>query len=283
MRERWHGDGILRFGYQNARGVGVHRGLDAATEINMMQEMGVNAQGLGECNKPWTDGNKSLYDHIMGIIFENPRTIYSSAPLTTLQNKYQRGGTLLSLVGTLAGRVKRMEGDPCGRYCWASVMGKRDEGILIVSGYRVCQDSTSNAGPFTAYQQQCTFMREAGQSNPNPRRQFFKDLLAVIGSQREKGYRPIIMLDANGDWNRKDTDFRDFLRKSNLVDAFYEKFRESPRTYMYSKNRLDYILVDRALCSAITAIGYCGTHSGAHSDPVYAYMDMDEERLLGGL
>ena len=126
-------------------------------------------------------------------------------------------------------------------------------------------------------------MREAGQSNPNPRRQFFKDLLAVIGSQREKGYRPIIMLDANGDWNRKDTDFRDFLRKSNLVDAFYEKFRESPRTYMYSKNRLDYILVDRALCSAITAIGYCGTHSGAHSDPVYAYMDMDEERLLGGL
>ena len=52
---------------------------------------------------------------------------------------------------------------------------------------------------------------------------------------------------------------------------------------MYSKNRLDYILVDRALCPAISAIGYCGMHSGAHTDHVYAYMDMDEEQLLGGI
>ena len=80
--------------------------------------MGINVQGLEECNKPWTTGNKSLYNHIMGTVFENPRTLNFYALLAVIMSTSQQGGTLLSLVFTMAGRVKRMEGDPWGQYCW---------------------------------------------------------------------------------------------------------------------------------------------------------------------
>lgn len=80
-------------------------------------------------------------------------------------------------------------------------------------------------------------MRAAGiLQNLNPRRRFFTDLLWQIKKQRELGFRPIIMLDANGDWNDNDSDFRDFLSDANLVNIFHHKFGMSPRTYMFSDN-----------------------------------------------
>ena len=69
MPERINGDGIIRYGYQNIRGSEMNRGLQLATEVDMMADLGVNVQGLSEANKPWTEENKSHYDHMMGTLF----------------------------------------------------------------------------------------------------------------------------------------------------------------------------------------------------------------------
>lgn len=276
--ERIDGDGITRFGFQNIRGSDLNSGLEVATEIDMMLELEVDVQGLAECNRPWTSSNKATYNHMMASIFNNPRTIYSSAPTTRHDQLRQQGGTLLSLTGTTAGRIKDSGSDKWGRFSWTTMYGKRDEGISVFSCYRCCQSTT---GPYTVYQQQYTLMREEGHLNPNPRRQFFIDLQTTIDRQRSKGFRPIVMLDANGDWRDQDKDFKDFLTKSNLADVFFERFQDSPRTYLYSDNRLDYILVDKALLPAVQRVGYLGTHEGADTDHVYSFLDMDEKTLFG--
>ena len=94
------------------------------------------------------------------------------------------------------------------------------------------------------------------------------------------------MLDANGDINHPKTPDRgmqEFIQKTNLIDAYHQKFHNSPRTYMWGTKRLDYILVDPALTQAIERIGYLGTHEGAETDHVYAYMDLNDKVANQGI
>ena len=106
MKEQTEDDGIIRYGYRNIRGSYLEHSLETATEINMMLELGTNVQGLSEINGPWTKENKSHYDHMMSSLFDNPRTVYSSAPSAIPSRRYQHGGTLLSLTGSVAGQIK---------------------------------------------------------------------------------------------------------------------------------------------------------------------------------
>ena len=133
---------------------------------------------------------------------------------------------------------------------------------------------------------QYTSLRAKGVSNPNPRKQFLHDILTVIRAQRSKGFRPILMMDAHGDYTsekQRDKDLGRFISEAGLVDPLWEKLGYSPRTYTRGRRRLDYILMDRGLCPSIKAIGNLGTHEAADSDHVLLYVDFDERRLFSGL
>ena len=179
LTERQHGDGFTRFGFQNIRGTSIDSGFEIATEIDTMLTLGTDIQGLSETNKPWTPSNRWKYDFMMDAVFNQAKTIYSSTP-SDHQCKYQPGGNLLSITGDSVTRTTQMGNDKMGRFSWATMRGKRDEGILIISAYRVCQDANSRAGAFTAYQQQCTMLREAGHARPNPRKQILTTIQALI-------------------------------------------------------------------------------------------------------
>ncbi|KAL7532253.1 hypothetical protein ACHAXR_004517 [Thalassiosira sp. AJA248-18] len=102
-------------------------------------------------------------------------------------------------------------------------------------------------------------MREAGMKRPNPRKQFLKDVLALIQAIRAIGFRPILMMEANGDYMHEkdpDKDFVAFIREVGLVDHYHNQFPGSIRTYMFGTKRLDYILLDPGLVGAIKVIGY---------------------------
>ena len=151
----------------------------------------------------------------------------------------------------------------------------------MITAYRVCQEKGS-----PAYQQQYTLMRQAGISDPNPRQHVLDAIRTLIQEHRAKGYRPIVMMDANGDYRTDRTPDRalaTFITNSNLSDPFYEKFTTSPRTFLYGSKRLDYIFMDPALILSIRNIGYLGTHMGADSDHCLAYVDFDEKQLFAGL
>ena len=283
--DRTEGDGILRVGSQNCRGTDVDKGMEVATEVDTMFELGSDVQGLSETNKPWTSGNKYKYDFMMQAMFGLSKTVYSSTS-THHKSKYQPGGNLLAFAGNATGRIKETGSDKWNRFCWACLRGQRDEGVAFIQAYRVCHERNSNAGPFTAYQREFTAMKEAGYKKPNPRKQILKDLLKLIQSLRSKGYRPVLMMDANGDYNSAtdpDEDLRKFISEANLVDHYYEKFKDSPRTFIRGSKRLDYHLFDPGVVSSILRIGYLGTHEGADTDHVYGYCDFDSKKLFQGV
>ena len=251
-----------------------------------MHDLGIDIMGMSETNCPWTPTTKVEYDLFMKEVFGPTQTLYSSAPATSESN-YQPGGTLLTVHGRTTGRIAASGTDPWGRFCWAQLRGRRDEGIVIICAYRVCQSQSVNtAGPFTAYQQQYTLMREAGLVAPDPRQQLLKDLSTLISSQRAEGFRPILMMDANGDYKaetNRDKPLENFLEDNNLGDPFYDKFRVNPLTFAYGSRRIDYIFADPAYISAIQKVGCLGTHEGAFSDHCLAYIDVDERKLFRGI
>ena len=284
LRDREESDTFIRIAFQNIRGI--TRNEDIPTEIEAMQELGIDIMGMSETNCPWTPKTRVEYDLVMKEAFGPSRTLYSSAP-TTNDSTYQPGGTLLTVNGRTTGRVAKTGTDPWGRFCWAQLRGRRDEGVVVICAYRVCQSQTiQTAGPFTAYRQQYTLMRDAGIVAPDPRQQLLTDLSILIETQRAEGYRPIVMMDANGDYKAttsRDTALERFTVDNALADPYYEKFHSSPRTYAYGMRRIDYILADPACIPAIQCVGYLGTHQGAYSDHCLAYIDVDEQQLFRGI
>lgn len=187
--------------------------------------------------------------------------------------------------GKTTGRIAKSGADPWGRFCWTQLRGRRDEGITIICAYRVCQ-STQTAGPYTAYQQQYTLKRDAGVVAPNPRQQLLTDLTTLIENQRSKGYCPILLMDANGDYKaatNQDKALERFLEDNNLIDPYSDKFQSNPCTYAYGMSRIDYIFTDPACTPAIQSVGYLGTHQGAFSDHCLAFIDVDERKLFQGI
>ena len=148
LREREDSDDYIRIAFQNIRGI--TRNEDIPSEIDAMHALGIDIMGMSETNCPWTPTTKVEYDLFMKEVFGPSRTLYSSAPATSDSN-YQPGGTLLTVHGKTTGRLAASGTDPWGRFCWAQLRGRRDEGIVIICAYRVCQSQSVNtAGPFTA-------------------------------------------------------------------------------------------------------------------------------------
>jgi hypothetical protein len=173
MVARREKDGIHRMGYQNIRGTTLNGGLEIPAELDVMKELGIDTQGMSEINKPWSVGNKWRYEMMMDIMFRSSKSAYSSAPAAH-DCQTLPGGNLLTLVGNGTGRAQKAEGDKWGRFCWQTMQGARDKGIIVITAYRVCQEASDNPGPYTAYTQQYTAMREAGVAKPNPKKQILK-------------------------------------------------------------------------------------------------------------
>ena len=282
QQPRRNDDGVIRFGFQNTNTIKHPRSNYIPQEIQVVEDLGIDVCGFVETNRPWTTQNKEIYDINMRNIFGNQTsTIYASIPAVH-DTKFQPGGVLQTINGCAVGRIAASGVDKYGRFAWQTLNGSRDEGIVVITAYRVCQTRVGDCGPNTAFMQQYTAMVKDGRSKPYPRQQILTDLLKLIREKREAGFRPILMLDANGS-TFSDEKFRTFQQEALLEDPYYSKFHEMPATYMRGRKRLDYILMDAGLLSAVRELGYLGTHQAVpDSDHSMAWVDFDERELFRG-
>ena len=61
---------------------------------------------------------------------------------------------MIGISGKWASRERARGSDELGRWSWITLKGKKDKMIRVYSVYRVSQDSPSQAGVLTAFQQQ---------------------------------------------------------------------------------------------------------------------------------
>ena len=274
----------LRIAFQNIHGTTDLRGYAVPSEVEALEELEIDIMGMAETNRPWSPQQKATYDAYMTKRFRSSKTLYTAAPAMGYETQYQPGGNLLTANGEITSRINGSGTDKMGRFCWFTLQGKRDEGVLVIVAYRVCQDKGQHPGPNTSYQRQYVAMREAGVQDPNPRKQILSDIGSLIQDKREQGYRPMLLMDANGDYRSgKDNGLRNFVVDTGLCDPFQDRFPTQTRTYLHGTTRIDYIFMDPALTHAVQRIGYLGTHEGAISDHVMAYVDMDHQQMFAGI
>jgi hypothetical protein len=194
-----------------------------------------------------------------------------------------------------------------GRFVWVKLRGSRGEGIIVIVAYRVCQKKGTVSGTTTAYTQQINLMLDEeleafekiaheDQRVPSllrkqldPRSRVLADLRNLIQEERQRGFHPILCMDANEDWNdeKLGKDLSIFLAETQLCecDPLFDKFQHqglAKSTYARGKQRIDFIFVDTAIVPAIQKIGTLGLHQAMVSDHVMVYVDLDEEELFQG-
>ena len=125
-------------------------------------------------------------------------------------------------------------------------------------------------------------MQEAGDKFPDPCNNIFRQMSDVISRWEQRGYHPIVMIDANSDLHVGH--MRDFIICHNMRDAISDYHSDlqgpPPRTFQWSNNRLDYILCNDHVFNAIKGCGACGLQDAMHSDHPMQWVDLDVMKLF---
>ena len=80
--------------------------------------------------------------------------------------------------------MRRRIEDKYGRWCGFVLLGKDNREILVLTAYNVPQDTP--AGDDTLHAKQTSLYLLDGEVDPNPRKNFIRDLLTVITTAKEE-------------------------------------------------------------------------------------------------
>jgi hypothetical protein len=274
-------DGVWRIGFQNVHGTHLQPQMAGMEETDAMLSMQIDTLGLAETNLSWTQDNKMILKSLIDIAFGyTGRCVAASCPSERLY--YQPGGTAMIARGANAGRIHEQGSDEFGSFTWSAYRGREGQGVLLFSAYRVCQKKSTRAGVDTLKTQQYVAMREAGDKSPDPRNNIFRRMSDIISKWEQRGYHPIVMIDANSDLD--DGPMREFIIRHNLKDVIGEYHSATqgppPRTFQWSNNRLDYILSDDYVFNTVMGCGACGLQDAMHSDHTMQWVDLDIRKLF---
>ena len=297
-------DRVLRCALQNPNGIRLRDNVDVLPEVAAMERLQIDMAAFPESKLTEHGRTREVLQRQLRVRIGSAQVQNAAAPRRNTRNSdFQPGGVLMAITGRVTGRILKNGNDPWGRFSWSLLRGNRDEGILFIGAYRVCQLKGTKAGPDTAFMQQVEGMideelRDSSAAEAadkcltssirrsmDPRDRILQDLKQLINEYRSKGFRPILFMDANEDWTNKKSGkaLRDFLQETSLQDPLYERFKGAgltASTYSRGSRRIDYMFFDQSLLSAIKRIGTLGLHEAIVSDHVMLYVDLDEKELF---
>ena len=250
-------------------------------EIATIGALQLDVAAFTETNIHWNQSARDKIRHQLYSHLGSSRVVCASNASMSYEDGYQPGGSMLAVTGTQVGRILESGSDPWGRFTWIEMKGTRDNGLLVISAYRVSQLKGTKAGPNTAYTQQLNEMIKEGDLTLDPRTRILTYLRYLITAKRAQGFRPILMMDANDDWlDSSSKVFRAFLEDMQPLDPLYEKFGAegvTDTTYARGKRCIDFIIVHSTIVPAIKRIGTLGLNEGIISD------HCDEKELFRGI
>ena len=188
---------------------------------------------------------------------------------------YKHGGVMIMTRGNWAGRIIRSGNDKLGRWCFITLVGKKNRCLTIYSIYRVC-DQKNQAGECTIFMQQENDLKTEKRTCCNPREAILTDLTKSITQEREKGHDIIVLGDVNEDLDQEDNRINNFLNENGLYNIIKERNEgKGPATYDRGKKCIDLIAVSECIpAEAISAAGYLPFYDGIFSDHRGSYIDI---------
>ena len=131
--------GITRFGLQNIMGLSIKEGHRILPETVAIHALQLDYIGITEPNRVLTKETRQRISNEINYFAGKSRLVCSSSPKVDTGSDYSHGGTILGVVGAQVGRVLKCGSDKWGRFSWTTLQGTRDEGILVMTIYRVPQ------------------------------------------------------------------------------------------------------------------------------------------------
>jgi hypothetical protein len=122
---------------------------------------------------------------------------------------------MLTITGKWQSRVSDNGQDPRGLGRWSYFqLSSKKKSMVIITAYRPC---VSN-GPTTAWMQQWVLLREEGITDPDPVREFYKDLEKQLMQWKDKGKEILLLIDANEPVGEKPDGLTSIIGKAGLTD-----------------------------------------------------------------
>ena len=154
--------------------------------------------------------------------------------------------------------------------------------MTIINIYQVCNTTITQVGPKTAFSQQWSLLREQGILEPNPRRQFIKDLDKVISVFHSNHHKIILCGDFNESIGDNIHGLDSIITKYNLTDAIqHQHGHHTVSTYSRGNKCLDYIFVSQNILPSIQQSAILPFNYVVSSDHRAIYVDFNTSILFG--
>jgi hypothetical protein len=244
------------------------------------QAMEADLVGLAETN---IDDTKFEVNQILHTVLRtnfqhySVATSSSSIPSASL---FKPGGTLNLVHDDLVGRISSKGSDHLGRWSYHKLLGHSGKIINIVTAYQVCKRTTNAVTPdegMTAYVQQERMLREAGNTNINPRKHFCKDLIVFLKQLRANGESILLCGDFNDILDMKSpliqlcTD--PALQMVDILSTMHPTTSDLP-TCDRGSTRIDFALISPDLVPTIRGCGFLPFRLYIDSDHRFLFLDL---------
>ena len=149
---------------------------------------------------------------------------------------------MMGICGPLVSRMRRRIEDKYGRWCGFVLLGKDNREIIVLTAYNVPQETP--AGDDTLHAQQTSLYLLDGEVDPNPRKNFIRDLHTLVKATKDNNQDLILM----GDFNEVVGDDPKMMAKvlmaGNLTNVHAHKHGHAHiATYIRGRRLVDYCFV----------------------------------------
>jgi hypothetical protein len=206
--------------------------------------------------------------------------VMGTTPIT-VETTYKPGGTLITTVGSLMGRVVRQGRDPWGCWVFQEFTGRGNRRVILFSVYQPI-DKNAQSGKITVAAQQRSLLCLTQDSVQNPRTAFRRDLLKTLQQHTQDGTALIVV----GDFTEKLGADPDGMAKIagnlGLIELMTSRHSSAlPATYARGSKCLDYALASPSVNEALISSGYEEFNARIASDHRGYFFDFDTNILFG--
>ena len=294
----------LRIYYNNCNGVEIHKLalskmrlnkvkrtkrfsgemlLDTKAEQMMYQlfEWNANIICLGETNVAWEKKPARILLQNITRTFDKEASWITTSSHTACRTLYKPGGVGMIIDGKWSGRTTERGRDwrSLGRWVTTTIKGKNDKKLTIFTCYKCPDMNLKHAGYTTVYMQQYTLLREQGEKNPNPGREFYKDLKNSVSEYIAEGHEVLILIDANEEWKKSSRIYK-FAQTVGLLNTATEMFESLPPTFPRSGKTIDYALVTPDLLEMVTSFTMVPYNKDILGDHRGFVIEIDKKKLF---
>jgi hypothetical protein len=207
----------------------------------------------------------------------------SSVQLGIMRNRdndrtYMPGGNAVWNSGFYTGRISRRGQDRYGRWAYTSIIGKKNQEIMIISAYNTCKNTGEDGNTIAA--QLRRVMHKKGEGPRVLRNAFFQDIQDFIIEEIKNETLIVLAMDANTKATAEE--LKTLKMKTSLVDAFQVKHpdRKHPRTFHRGSQCLDYIYLSPGIAHGILRVGYAPFYEMGKYDHRMVFVDIQWDLLF---